>query len=86
MAASIGLLEVRNLIFRLLELSYFTSDFDRVYSRLHSLLRACISNTLVFYVAVPFDYWIFLHLYSALCTVESLSLLYLLFFILIYMF
>ena len=59
MAASIGLLEVRNLIFRLLELSYFTSDFNRVYSRLHSLLRACISNALVFYVAVPFDYWIF---------------------------
>ena len=38
MAASIGLLEVRILIFRLLLLSYFTSDFDQVCGRLYGLI------------------------------------------------
>ena len=54
MATSIDLLEVRILIIRLIELSYFTFAFDRVCGRLEYLLRACISRTLVFNVAVPF--------------------------------
>ena len=51
MAASIGLVPVdfRILIFKLL----FISDFDRVCGRLHCL-RACISDSLAFNVAVPF--------------------------------
>ena len=40
MAASIGLLEARILIFGLLYLSYFTTDFDRVYCRLYDLINA----------------------------------------------
>ena len=35
-------------------MSYFISDFDRVCGRLHGLIRACISESFVFNVAVPF--------------------------------
>ena len=55
MAAAIDLIEVRILIFGLLYLSYFMSDFDLVYSRLHGFIRACISDPLAFNVAVPFE-------------------------------
>ena len=54
MAASIGLKEVRILIFGLVAHSYFISDFDRVCDRLHDLIRACISDSLAFNIAVPF--------------------------------
>ena len=32
-----------------------SSDFDRVFDRLDVLIRACITETLVFNVAVPFN-------------------------------
>ena len=54
MAVSNGLLEVRSLLIGLLLLSYFTSNFDWVCGKLHGLIRACISRSLVIYVAVPF--------------------------------
>ena len=31
------------------------SDFDQVYGRLHDLIRACISYSFIFNVAVPFN-------------------------------
>ena len=55
MVTSIDLLEVRIFVFELLELSYFSSDFDRVCVRLHRLIRFCISDLLDFYVAVPLN-------------------------------
>ena len=55
MAASIGLIEVRILIFGLLYLSYFISNFDQVCGILHDLIRACISDSLAYNVAVPFN-------------------------------
>ena len=32
----------------------FSFDFDWIYNRLHGLIRACLSDSLVFNVAVPF--------------------------------
>ena len=46
MAASTGLLEVRILIFRLLELSYFKPDLDQVCGRLHGLIWASTRENL----------------------------------------
>ena len=37
----------QNLDFRIAKLSYFISNFDRVGGRLHSLLRACITDHLL---------------------------------------
>ena len=54
MAASIGLINVRILIFKLLFLSNFISDFDQVCSRLHGLIRACMSDSHAYKVTVPF--------------------------------
>ena len=53
MAASIGLFNVRILIFKLLYLSYFIPDFDLACGRLHSLIRACMSDSHAYKVAVP---------------------------------
>ena len=54
MTASIGLIDVRILIFKLLYLSYFIYDFDQVYGRLHGLIRGCMSDSHAYKVAVPF--------------------------------
>ena len=54
MAASIGLIDVRSLIFKLLYLSYFISDFDRVCGGLHGLIRACMSVSYAYKVAFLF--------------------------------
>ena len=54
MAASIGLIDVRILIFKLLKLSYFISNFDQVCGGLHGLLRTCMSDSHAYEVAVPF--------------------------------
>ena len=35
-------------------LSYFISDFDSVCGRLHGLIRACMSDSHAYKVAVPF--------------------------------
>ena len=40
----------------LYKLSYRLFDFDRVCSKLHGLIRACISDTHAFNAAVPFKY------------------------------
>ena len=56
MAASLGLIEVRILIFGF----YLSSDFDWVRGRLDGLLMALISDSLVFNVAVPFENIIFI--------------------------
>ena len=53
MVASIGLLENRILIFGLLKLSYFTSDFDRVCDRLHGLIRVFISELMLSMLLSP---------------------------------
>ena len=50
MVATISLLDGRIYIFELIYVSYFTSDFDQVRSRLHSLIMACISDSIVFNV------------------------------------
>ena len=55
MAASIGLIDVRILIFKLLLHSYFISDFDQVCGRLHGLIRVCMSDSHAYEVAVPFN-------------------------------
>ena len=52
MAASIGLISVRILIFKL---SYFICDFNQVYGRLHGLIRACMSDSHAYKVAVCFN-------------------------------
>ena len=54
MAASIGLLDFRIMIFRLLRLSDSTSHFDRVCGGLHLFMRACTTDALAFNVAVSF--------------------------------
>ena len=55
MAASIGVIDVRILIFELVLLSYFISDFDRFFfGRLHDLIRACMSDSHAVKVAVSF--------------------------------
>ena len=59
MAADIGLLEVRILIFRLLYLTYFMSDFDGVCGRINGLIRTCVSKSSAFKVAVPFNQFIY---------------------------
>ena len=69
MAASIGFMDVRILIFELLSLSYFISDFDQVCGRLHGLIMACISDTHAFKVAVPFK-----RIYS--CLLEAIIMLH----------
>ena len=48
MAASIGLIEVRILIFKLQYLSYLLSDFGHVCDRLYDLIGACISASHAF--------------------------------------
>ena len=53
MASSMGLIDVRISIFKLLKLSYFISDFDRVCGRLYGLTRACISDSHAYKFAVP---------------------------------
>ena len=55
MAASIGLINIRILIFQLLYYSYFLSDFDWVCGRLHGLIWACMSDSLAFNVAISFN-------------------------------
>ena len=50
-----GLIDVRISIFKLLKLSYFISDFDQVCGRLYGLTRACMSESHVYKVAVPFN-------------------------------
>ena len=55
MAASIGLSEVRFLVFELLYLSYFASDFDQVCDRLHGFISAFVSDSLSFDVAFRFN-------------------------------
>ena len=54
MEASIGLLEVRILLFRLLKVSYLSSDFDLVCGSLHRWIMACKSDSLAVNVVVPF--------------------------------
>ena len=54
MAASIGSIDVRISIFKLLKLSYFISDIDQVCGRLLGLIRACMSDSHAYKVAVPF--------------------------------
>ena len=49
-----GLINVRILIFKLLLFSYFMSNFDRVWGRLHGLIRAYMSDSHLYKVAVPF--------------------------------
>ena len=53
MAASKELLEVKKMKFELLSLSYFTFNFDRICGRLHGLIRACISDSLVSMLLFP---------------------------------
>ena len=55
MAVSIGLSEVRILVFELLHLSYFAFDFDQVCDRLHGFIRAFVSKSLAFDVAFRFN-------------------------------
>ena len=55
MAASFGLIELRILIYRLLKLSYFLSNFDWVCGRLHDILRACISDSTGPFKSPPWD-------------------------------
>ena len=50
-------------------LSYFISDFDQVCGRLDCLIRACISGSLAFNVAVPFN--LFNPLYTQLLFMHS---------------
>ena len=50
MAAPMGLNRCQNFDVQIA----LTSDFDRVYDRLHGLLRACISDSYAYKVAVPF--------------------------------
>ena len=54
MVASIGVIEVRILMFESIYFSYCISDFDRVCDRLHSLIRACMADALGFNIAIPF--------------------------------
>ena len=54
MAASIGFLEVRILIFRIaIKLSYFTFDFIGFSADCIGLEKAFVSDSRVFYVSVP---------------------------------
>ena len=52
MAASIGLMGVRIFNFKL---SYFISDLNQVCGRLHGLIRACMSDSHAYKVAVTFN-------------------------------
>ena len=54
MVALVGLIDVRIMIYKLLYLSYFISDFDQVCGILHELIRACLSGSHAYKVAVPF--------------------------------
>ena len=51
MTASVGFL----FDFILLLISYLRSNFDQVCGIIHGLIRACVSNSAAFNVAVPFN-------------------------------
>ena len=55
MASSVVFIEVRTLIFGLLHLSCLLSDFYQVCGTLHVIIGACISDSLVINVTVPFN-------------------------------
>ena len=59
MVASMGLIDVRILIFKLLKLSYYISDFDQVCGRLHGLIRDFMSDSHAYEVALPFKLFFF---------------------------
>ena len=54
MVASVGFIDVRIMICKLLYLSYFISDFDQVCGILHELIRACMSGSNAYKFAFPF--------------------------------
>ena len=43
-----------SLIYKYLQLSYFSTDFHRDCGRLNGLIRACISESLAFTISFPF--------------------------------
>ena len=55
MAASIGLIGVRILIFGLLSVSYFMSNLDPVSGRLYGLFKTCISDPVPWHMSLEYQ-------------------------------